>query len=113
MNTLIYVLFYVITSFMLITYLFKEKLIVLYIDKFSDFFVNKLKIEKVNLNRKFLYILNTLFLLNISLLTLKINFSYDEVLPIKNKVMFLAVTINFIIFLVVYIKKNYLTGLLI
>ena len=113
MNTLIYVLFYVITSFMLITYLFKEKLIVSYIDKFSDFFVNKLKIEKVNLNRKFLYILNTLFLLNISFLTLKINFSYDEVLPIKNKVMFLAVTINFIIFLVVYIKKNYLTGLLI
>lgn len=113
MNTLIYVLFYIITALMLISYLFKEKLIVSYIDKFSDFFVNKLKIDKLNLSRNFLYIINALFLLNISFITLKINFGYDEVLPIKNKVMFLSVIINFIVFLVIYIKKNYLTGLLI
>ena len=113
MNILIYVLFYIITALMLISYLFKEKLIVSYIDKFSDFFVNKLKIDKFNLSRNFLYIINALFLLNISFITLKINFGYDEVLPIKNKVMFLSVIINFIVFLVIYIKKNYLTGLLI
>ena len=113
MNTLIYVLFYIITALMLISYLFKEKLIVSYIDKFSDFFVNKLKIDKLNFSRNFLYIINALFLLNISFITLKINFGYDEVLPIKNKVMFLSVIINFIVFLVIYIKKNYLTGLLI
>ena len=113
MNTLIYVLFYVITALMLISYLFKEKLIVSYIDKFSDFFVNKLKIDKLNWSRNFLYIINALFLLNISFITLKINFGYDEVLPIKNKVMVLSVIINFIVFLVIYIKKNYLTGLLI
>ena len=65
MNILIYVLFYIITALMLISYLFKEKLIVSYIDKFSDFFVNKLKIDKFNFSRNFLYIINALFLLNI------------------------------------------------
>lgn len=113
MNTLIYILFYLITGFMFISYLFKEKLVVSYIDKFSDFFVERLKINKISLNDRVLYILNALFLLNIFILTLKINFSYDEILPVKNKVMLFTVIINFIIFLAIYIKKNYLTGLLI
>ena len=106
MNTLIYILFYLITGFMFISYLFKEKLVVSYIDKFSDFFVERLKINKISLNDRVLYILNALFLLNIFILTLKINFSYDEILPVKNKVMLFTVIINFIIYKLYLFKRK-------
>ncbi|WP_156300188.1 signal peptidase I [Streptobacillus canis] len=108
MKIVFYILFYIITSVVILTYLFKEKKVVGYIDRFTENIVGKLGINNENIrNDKVLLILNTLALILLGVTALKVDFSASEILPIRNKIVIFGTVFNFAILLAVYAKKYY------
>ncbi|CAM3113013.1 signal peptidase I [Streptobacillus ratti] len=108
MKIVLYLLFYIITSIMILTYLFKEKKVVDYINKIVDKLLEKLglKSEKIK-NDKILIFINTLVLIILGILAFKVDYTRNDILPIKNKIIIIGSALNFLIFLGTYLKKYY------
>ncbi|WP_073508082.1 signal peptidase I [Streptobacillus notomytis] len=108
MKIFLYLLFYITTSIIILIYLFKEKKVVDYIDKIVDKFLVKLGLinEKVRYD-KILISFNTLVLIILGILALKVDYTRNDILPIKNKITIISVVLNFIMFLGFYLKKYY------
>ncbi|CAM3114784.1 signal peptidase I [Streptobacillus felis] len=108
MKILLYILFYIVTSILILAYLFKEKKVVEVIDCFVDKFINKIGINKEEIrSEKILLILNTIAILSLAILSIKVDYSRNDVLPIKNKIIILGTLVNFSILLLTYLKKYY------
>lgn len=109
MKILLYVIFYLITGTILGMYIFKEKIVVNYIDNFIEKSIKYLKLERKSLlNSKFIKINTILFILITSFYLIKIDYSYDSVLSIRNKVVIGTVLINVLLFVAVLFERYYL-----
>ncbi|ACZ00776.1 signal peptidase I [Streptobacillus moniliformis] len=108
MKIVLYLLFYIITSIMILTYLFKEKKVVDYINKIVDKLLAKLGFESEKIrNDKILIFLNTLVLIILGILALNVDYTRNEILPIKNKIIIIGMIMNFSMLLGMYFKKYY------
>lgn len=102
-------LFYIITSILIILYLFQEKKVVAFIDKIAEKISEYIKLPE-NLNFDFLTSILKIFSFAIIFLYIfKIDFKYLEIMPFKNKAMIIVVGVNILCILATYFKKNYLS----
>lgn len=108
MNFLMYFIFYIITAFIIVNYLFNEKKVVAYVDKFSNKFIDKLNLENIfKTDIKLLKIVSFFFIISLAMLVFRIDFSPNEIIPLKNKVLYFAIAINFLIYFISFIGKYY------
>lgn len=107
MSLVINILIYIVTSIMILSYFIKEKYVVSLIDKFADKFTDRFKLEsKAIVNFKKVKFISLMSLIISSLMIIKIDFTVDPILPLKNHIMIPVLILNVVIYGLAFLEKN-------
>lgn len=109
MKIVFMIVFYIITFIMLITYLFKEKYVSDLLDRLTIKVLDKIKIErKDNKLKKYILFINIVAVVIFFSLVYKIDFTPSEILPIKNRALYVTLFMNILFIIFIFLKKYYL-----
>ena len=107
MSFIINILIYIITGIMLFSYFIKEKYVVSKIDLLADKFTEKTNLSKGDRkSNKVIYAISLMTILILGVLASKVDFTVDNILPLKNYIMLPILIMNFIVYGMIFFDKN-------
>ena len=107
MSFIINILIYIITGIMLFSYFIKEKYVVSKIDLLADKFTEKTNLSKGDRkSNKVIYTISLMTILILGILATKVDFTVNNILPLKNYIMLPILIMNFIVYGIIFFDKN-------
>lgn len=104
---ILWTLFYILSSIMILSYLFKEKKVTKFIDEKCERYIKVDKFKDLREKKYFQYIVYGILAIYL-LIAYKINYAFDPVIQIKNKVLILTVGLLFFMQFSLILKRFYL-----